>query len=326
MTPMRAVHVQELVGPEGLACVEVPEPASEDGIVVEVAAAGVGFADLLMSQGRYQMRQKPPFIPGMEVAGTVRSAPAGSGFAAGDRVCGSAAGAFAEVAVGSPQGLFQLPDVLSFDEGAALTVNYQTALFSLVERAHFAQGESLLVLGAAGGTGTSAIQVARGLGASKIVGVVSTEDKAKVAREAGADEAVLISETWKDEARALTDGRGFDVVYDPVGGDLFLDGVRSLAMHGRLLVIGFAGGEIPQLKVNRLLLNNTTVVGAAWGEAMRRDPGMPQRMHAQLVPLIEAGFIHPPIGARFPLEDAPAAYRTLADRTATGKIILEVRR
>jgi NADPH2:quinone reductase len=234
-------------------------------------------------------------------------------------------GAFAEVGVGRPRNLFRLPESLSWAEGAALTVNYQTALFSLVDRARFQAGESLLVLGAAGGTGTSAIQVARGLGASKIVGLVSTEEKARIAREAGADDVVLISDKWKDEARAASGGSGFDLVYDPVGDELFLDGLRTLAPYGRLLVIGFAGGSIPQLKVNRLLLNNIAVVGAAWGEAMRREPEMPARVHERLLPLIDAGFIRPPIGASFPLEQAADAYRRFAERTAVGKIILAVR-
>ena len=322
---MRAVQVQALTGPEGLAIIEAPEPQAGDGVLVDVETAGVSFADLLMSQGLYQLRDEVPFIPGMEAAGTVRAAPSGCGLEIGDRVCGSVSGAMAEVAVGRPDRVFCLPEPLTFAQGAALTVNYQTAMFALAERAHFQAGESLLVLGASGGVGTSVIQVARGLGASKIVGVVSTEEKGRIARDAGADDVVLISDEWKDEARAQAGPHGFDVVYDPVGGDLFLDGLRSLATYGRLIVIGFAGGGIPQLKVNRLLLNNIGVVGAAWGEAMRREPEMPARVHARLLPLIDAGFIRPPIGAAFPLEQAAEAYRRLADRTAVGKIILQVR-
>lgn len=322
---MRAVQVRELKGPDGLAVAEVPEPEGRGGIVIDVHAAGVSFADLLMSQGMYQMREQPPFIPGMEAAGVVREAPADSGFAPGDRVCGSVGRAFAEVAVGHPGTVFALPDVLSFAEGAALTVNYQTAMFALAERAAFREGESLLVLGASGGVGTSVIQVARGLGASRIVGVVSTEAKAELAREAGADDVVLLGDAWKDEAKEKAPGAGFDVVYDPVGGDLFLDGLRALAMHGRLIVIGFVGGSIPEVKVNRLLLNNIAVVGAAWGEAMRRDPAMPARIHARLVPLIDAGFIRPPIGREYPLEEVADAYRSFENRTAVGKVVLRVR-
>ncbi len=322
---MRAVQVRALTGPEGLAVVEVPEPEAGSGVLIDVEAAGVSFADLLISQGLYQMREEPPFIPGMEAAGTVRAAPEGCGLEPGDRVCGSVSGAFAEVAVGRARNLFRLPESLTWAEGAALTVNYQTAMFALVERAGFEAGESLLVLGASGGVGTSVIQVARGLGASKIVGVVSTEEKVRMARDAGADEVVLIADKWKDEARAKAGPAGFDVVYDPVGDDLFLDGLRTLAPHGRLIVIGFAGGSIPQLKVNRLLLNNIAVVGAAWGEAMRREPEMPARVHGRLLPLIDAGFIRPPIGASFPLERAADAYRRFANRTAVGKIILQVR-
>ena len=322
---MRAIQVQALTGPEGLAVVDAPEPQAGSGVLIDVEAAGVSFADLLVSQGLYQLRASVPFIPGMEAAGTVRSAPAGCGLEPGDRVCGSVSGAFAEVAVGRPGNVFRLPESLTFAQGAALTVNYQTAMFALVERAGFKTGESLLVLGASGGVGTSVIQVARGLGASKIVGVVSTEEKGRIAHDAGADHVVLVSEKWKDEARARAGPAGFDVVYDPVGDDMFLDGLRTLAPYGRLIVIGFAGGSIPQLKVNRLLLKNIAVVGAAWGEAMRREPEMPARVHGRLVPLVDAGFIRPPIGASFPLERAADAYRRFADRTAVGKIVLEIR-
>ena len=145
-----------------------------------------------------------------------------------------------------------------------------------------------------------------------------------MALDAGADEVVLISAGWKDEIRRRTGQRGVDLVYDPVGGDLFLDGLRCLAPGGRLLVIGFAGGAIPEVRVNRLLLNNISVVGSAWGEAERMDPTLTARLHERLVPLIDDGFIRPPIGATFPLEDAAAAYQTLADRTATGKIVIVV--
>lgn len=322
---MRAVQVRELTGPDGLVIADAPEPPAEGAVLIDVVAAGISFADLLVSQGLYQERSPPPFVPGMEAAGTVRSAPAGSGFAPGDRVCASSRGCFAEVVAADPERVFHLPAQLSFVEGAALTVNYQTAMFALRDRGAFAAGESALVLGAAGGTGTSAIQVLAGLGAATVVGLVSTDAKAAIARAAGAHATVLISERWKDEARALTDGRGFDLVYDPVGGDLFLDGLRALAYGGRLLVIGFAGGTIPELRVNRLLLNNVGVIGAAWGEAVRRDPTLPRRIHQRLVPLIEAGHVRPPIGAELPLERVADAYRLFARREAVGKVVLRMR-
>lgn len=322
---MRAAQVESLTGPAGLRVMEIAEPASEGMVVIEVEVAGVSFADLLMSQGLYQSRSAPPFTPGMDAAGVVRSAPPGSGLKAGDRVCTSTTGAFAEVAVATPGRVFKLPDVLSFAQGAALTVNYQTAIFCLVDRGGFRAGESVLVLGASGGVGTSAIQVAKGLGASKVVGVVSTVEKAKVAKDAGADEVVLLASDWKDAALALTGGDGFDVVYDPVGADLFLDGLRCLGFGGRLVVVGFAGGAIPEVKVNRLLLNNISVVGAAWGEATRRDSSLPRRIHQELVGLIESGFVRPPIGQVFALEDIAAAYRTFENREAVGKVVLRIR-
>ncbi|MEM7272734.1 MAG: NADPH:quinone oxidoreductase family protein [Actinomycetota bacterium] len=322
---MRALEIQSLTGPDGLAVVDRDEPAASDGdIVVEVVAAGVSFPDLLQSRGLYQVRPEPPFVGGIELAGTVRSAPADSGFAAGDRVCGMAQGALAELAICRSNQLFPLPDELSWEEGAALVMNYQTAVFCMLHRGGLRAGESVLILGASGGVGTSGIQVAKAAGASSVIGLASTESKAEVAMAAGADATVLVSDTWKDEVRAMSDGKGVDLVYDPVGGDRFLDGIRSLARHGRLVVVGFAAGTIPEVKVNRLLLNNVSVVGAAWGEAVFGDPELPNRIHDELLPMIAAGTVKPPIGPVFGLEDAPDAYRALDDRTAVGKVIVRV--
>jgi NADPH2:quinone reductase len=262
---MKAVQVQSLKGPDGIQIVEIPEPEANAGVIIEVHALGVSFPDLLISQGLYQLRSEPPFILGSEAAGIVRSAPPGSGFAPGDRVCTSSFGAFAELAVGSPRTTFPLSDRLSFAEGAALIVNYQTAVFAQQDRARLTAGESMLVMGAAGGTGTSAIQVAKAMGAGPVIGLVSTLEKGRVASEAGADHTVLATEGWKDRVRELTSGRGVDLVYDPVGGDRFLDGVRCLAPYGRLVIIGFASGTIPEIRVNRLLLGNVSLIGAAWG-------------------------------------------------------------
>ncbi len=322
---MRALQVNELSGPDGITVVDTAEPADDgSSVVVEVKAAGVSFPDLLQTRGLYQVRPEPPFVPGLELAGIVRSAPDGSGFAPGDRVCGMGQAVLAEVATARPGQLFALPEALSWEEGAALVMNYQTAVFCMLHRGGLTAGESVLVLGASGGVGTSGIQVAKAIGAGPVIGLVSTEAKGEVATAAGADEIVLVSDGWKDEVRALTDGRGVDLVYDPVGGDRFADGIRSLARGGRLVVVGFAAGTIPEIRVNRLLLRNVSVVGAAWGEAMAADPGLPARIHDELLPMIETGAIKPPIGAVLDLEDGVEAFRLLDAREAVGKVVVTV--
>ena len=323
---MKALEIQALTGPDGVAVVERPEPSDDgSGVVIDVVSVGVSFPDLLQSKGLYQFRPDPPFVPGIELAGTVRSAPADSGFSSGDRVCAWTKACMAEVVVAKPEEVFHLPEELNWDEGAALIMNYQTAVFCMVHRGGLKAGESVLVLGASGGVGTSGIQVAKGVGASRVIGLVSTTEKGEVAREAGADDIVVISDTWKDDVLALTDGRGVDMVYDPVGGDRFLDGIRSLARFGRLIVVGFAAGTIPEVKVNRLLLRNVSVVGAAWGEAVAGDAQLPQRIHTEMLPMITSGAIKPPVGAVLPLEEGQAAYRLLDERHAVGKVVLRAR-
>jgi NADPH:quinone reductase len=323
---MRALQVQALTGPSGVAVVDIDEPTDDgSGVVIDVVCSGVSFPDLLQSQGLYQFRPDPPFVPGIELAGVVRSAPNDSGFAPGDRVCAWTRAALAEVTICRPDEVFALPESLSFEQGASLVLNYQTAVFCMGHRGRLAAGESVLILGASGGVGTSGIQIARALGASKIIGLVSTEAKADVARVAGADHVVVINNSWKDDVLALTDGRGVDMTYDPVGGDRFLDGVRCLARYGRLVVVGFASGTIPQVKVNRLLLRNVSIVGAAWGEAVSQEPDLPAQIHSEMLPWITNGTISPPIGAVLPLEEGPEAYRLLDEREAVGKVVVRVR-
>ena len=325
---MRALEIQALTGPDGVFVVDSPEPTADPNgasVIVDIVCGGVSFPDLLQSQGLYQHRPDPPFRPGIEAAGVVRSAPANSGYAPGDRVCVWSGGCLAEVAATKPENLFALPDCLSFEQGAALVMNYQTAVFCMIDRGALKAGESVLVLGASGGVGTSGIQVAKAIGAGPVIGLVSNEAKGQIAADAGADEIVIISDTWKDDVRALTGGRGVDMTYDPVGGDRFLDGVRCLARYGRLVVVGFAAGEIPTVKVNRLLLKNVSLVGAAWGEAVAGDSTIPARIHEQLLPLIENGAIRPPIGQVLPFEQAAQAYRLLNEREAVGKVLVRMR-
>jgi len=319
---VRAVQVTRLDGPDAVEVVEVEEPAGRPGqVVVETRAAGVNFPDVLLTRGEYQMRPTPPFVPGSEVAGVVRSAPAGSGFEAGQRVAAfPGMGGFAEVVAADPIAVFPLPDKVSFEVAAAFPMNYLTVHFAFTRRGRLAPGETVLVHGAAGGIGTAGIQMAKALGA-RVIAVVSSEAKGEVARAAGADEVIGV-DGFKDAAKQLTGGRGVDVVLDPVGGERFTDSLRSLAVEGRLLVIGFTGGEIPTVKVNRLLLNNIEVVGVGWGAFWVGDPAYLQSQWRDLMPLVEQGRLDPPIGGTYPLEQAAAALREIADRRATGKLLL----
>ncbi|MBU3686585.1 MAG: NADPH:quinone oxidoreductase family protein, partial [Mycobacterium sp.] len=247
---MRAVRVTALGGPESVELADVDEPVAGDGIVVDVHAAGVAFPDALLTRGLYQYRPELPFTLGAELAGVVRSAPAGAHVAPGDRGAGLTmiTGAMAETVVLDADRVFPLPDNVSFTAGAGLLFNDLTVYFALTVRGRLADGETVLVHGAAGGIGTSTLRIAPALGASRVIAVVSTQDKAEVARANGATDVVL-ADGFKDAVAELIGGRGVDIVMDPVGGDRFTDSLRSLAPAGRLLVVGFTGGEIPTVKV-----------------------------------------------------------------------------
>jgi NADPH:quinone reductase len=322
---MRAVQVVRPEGPSGVEVVEVPEPAASEGkVLVDVHAVGVSFPDLLLSAGQYQLKPEPPFQLGVDFAGVVRQAPESSGFTAGDRVaCVLPYGGGADVVALDAESVFPLPDAMTFEQGAALPMNYLTAQFALATRAGLQEGETVLVHGAAGGVGTASIQVAKGYGA-RVVAVVSTEEKAAVAKEAGADEAVLV-DGFLGSVKELTDGRGVDVVVDVVGGDLMTDSLRSLAPLGRLLVVGFTAGAIPEVKVNRLLLNNIDVRGVGWGAYAMVRPGFMRRQWDELVPMMESGAVAPPVGSTYPLEDVRQALTDMAERRATGKLVLTLR-
>ncbi len=329
---MKAIQIVDLSGPEtALREAELPEPEPShmltpgSGVLVDVTAAGVSFPEVLQTRGEYQVKPPVPFVPGSEVAGTVRAAPEGSGLEPGDRVAAfPMLGGFAEVAV-SPEFLtFPLPDELDDRQGAALILNYHTAWFSLVVRGRLVAGETVLVHGAAGGVGTASIQVAKGLGA-RAIAVVSSDEKERVAREAGADEVVRADGEWREQVKEISGG-GVDMVLDPVGGDRFTDSLRSLGEGGRLVVVGFTAGSIPEVKVNRLLLNNTEVIGAGWGAYVIAKPDLNREIGAELAKLIASGDIRPLVGASFPLsvEGARDALKLIDGRGATGKVVLDV--
>ncbi len=327
---MRAIQITELTGPAtALALADVPEPAPShemspgSGVLIDVKSAGVSFPELLQTRGEYQYKPPLPFIPGSEVGGIVRQVHGQAGVSPGDRVaafCMSAA--WAEVAVAPSYFCFRIPDDWDFGQGAALVMNYHTAYFALIARGRLAEGETILVHGAAGGVGTATLQVAKAYGA-RTIAVVSSDDKAQIARDAGADEVVRSDEPWKDRVKEMTDG-GVHLVLDPVGGDRFTDSLRSLREGGRVVVVGFTGGSIPEVRVNRLLLNNTEVIGAGWGASVVGWPERTERIGAAIEGLIEAGQVNPMIGARFPLERATDALRLLDERRATGKVVLDV--
>ena len=326
---MRALRLTELSGPDGVELAELPEPEPThmltpgEGVVIDVKAAAVSFPDVLQTRGLYQYKPDLPFVPGAEVAGTVRSAPDGSGFNEGDRVAAfTAMGGLAEVAVAPTFMTFALPEPLDFAQGAALILNYHTAYFALKLRGRLAEGERVLVHGAAGGVGTAALQVAKGLGATTVA-VVSSDQKEQVAREAGADDVVRSDGPWREQAVELTGG-GVDVVLDPVGGDRFTDSLRSLREDGRVVVVGFTGGSIPEVKVNRLLLRNTAVVGAGWGGYVMSKPELNGEIAAALDRMIADG--HRATADRPALPACPGSGcdALIDERRATGKVVLDV--
>src|SRR3954471_7471827 len=336
---MRAVQIVELEGPGSLKVVDIEEPGSQHmlapdgGVIVDVEAAGVSFPEVLQSRGEYQFKPPLPFVPGAEVAGIVKSAPDGADVQPGDRVAAMCMlGGFAEVAVAPPFLTFKLNDALDFAQGAGLVLNYHTAWFCLKLRGRLEEGEWVLVHGAAGGVGTASLQVAKGLGAHTIA-VVSNDEKEQVAREAGggegggpeagADEVLRSDGPWKDQAKELSGG-GVGLVLDPVGGDRFTDSLRSLREEGRVVVVGFTGGSIPEVKVNRLLLNNTEVIGAGWGAYVMSKPKLNQEIGVEIDALVESGHVRPIVGARFPLDQAAEALELIDGRGATGKVVLEL--
>ncbi len=319
---MKALVAQELSGPSGLRYADVGDPVGgPDSVVVDVRAAGVCFPDLLLISGRYQLRIDPPFIPGTEVAGVVRSAPVGSDFVPGDRVFGPVMlGGYAEQSAIPLAGVLRTPTELDDGQAVSLLVNYITVYFALRRRANLQSGETVLVLGSAGGVGTAAIQVAKALGA-RVVAAVHRPEARDFVVGLGADVVLPMRPGWSKAVRDSTGGHGADVVVDPVGGEPFDEAVRTLAVEGRLLVIGFAAGGIPTVKVNRLLLRNAGVLGVGWREYLMANPGAQQEYGDGVAQLV-AGGLRPPAPQRYPLAQGRDALESLAAGRVYGKLVL----
>jgi NADPH2:quinone reductase len=322
---MRAVRNTTNGGPQLLEIHEVAVPSRARGeVLVEVHAAGVAYPDVLQSRGEYQHRVAVPFTVGSEFAGVVLEADSESGFVPGARVVGVAgSGAFADYVVAPADRVLSLPDGIDFVQAAAMPINTLSAEFALGERGDLQPGETVLIHGAAGGLGVALTQQAKLRGA-RVIAVVSTPEKADIARRVGADH-VISPDDFLSDVRSITGGRGVDMVLDPVGGDRFADSLRSLATRGRLLVLGFTGGTIPTVRVNRLLLTNTTIVGVAWEGLMPTSSVSLPAQWDRLTPHLAGGQLAPIISEVLPFERTPEAIAALDERRAAGKTVIQLR-
>jgi NADPH2:quinone reductase len=321
------MQVDRWCEPSDLRLVEVPDLCAEPGkVVIDVRAVGVNLADMLMVQGKYQIKPAFPFAPGSEIAGVVRAVGDGvTHLAPGQRVLALLPyGGYATQALASASQVFALPDAMSFEHAAAFTVVYGTSYYALVFRAPVLPGQTVLVHGAAGGVGLSAVHIAKALGA-RVLATAGSEDKRAFVRSHGADEVFdSRSADWIEQVLRATAGRGADHIYDPVGGDVFEGSLKCIAFSGNLHVIGFASGKIPSCAMNRVLLKNISLVGLHWGAYAEKDPQkVPQAMSA-LFAMYERGQLPVEVSATYPLEQAPAALAQIAGRAAQGKLVLTV--
>ncbi len=325
---MKAVVCKAWGLPETLVVEDLPEPQPKAGeVLVDIEAAGVNFPDVLIIQNKYQFKPELPFTPGNELAGTVRAVGDGvTELKVGDRVFGYVPhGAFAQQIVAPASALIRMADTMDFDTAAALTLTYGTSHHAVVDRALLQAGETMLVLGAAGGVGLAAIEIGKALGA-KVIAAASTDEKLAVCREHGADETINYStEDLREGIKRCTGGKGPDVIYDPVGGSYTEAAFRSIAWRGRHLVIGFANGEIPKLPLNLPLLKGASAVGVFWGDFIRREPAKHTAAMQELMRWHASGKIRPHVSATYALAETPQALLAMASRTVTGKIVIRTR-
>lgn len=302
-----------------------PDPEiGEQDVLIDVRAAGLNFPDVLIIQNKYQTQPDLPFIPGGECAGVVTAVGSGvSRFKPGDKVISMGAhGAFCSKIAASQHSVFPMPEGLGFEQAAGVAITYFTSYHALRQRADIQPGETLLVLGAAGGVGTTAVELGKLFGA-RVIAAASSDEKLELCRQLGADEVINYSrESLKDRVKELTGGRGVDVVYDPVGGDFSEQALRSMAWKGRFLVIGFASGPIPKVPLNLALLKGCAIVGVFWGRFMAEEPEVNLQNIHELWELFAAGKLKPVVTDLFPLEEYEAAYACMMERRARGKVIL----
>ncbi|ABF43840.1 Alcohol dehydrogenase, zinc-binding protein (plasmid) [Deinococcus geothermalis DSM 11300] len=322
---MRALICTAFAEPEALTVQTVPDPTPGPGeVVLDVQAAGVNYPDALMVMGQYQVKPPLPFTPGAEAAGVIAAVGEGvTHLRPGQRaVAFTGTGAFAEQLLAPASVVMPLPDGLELEVAAGLPLAYGTSMHALADRAQLQAGETLLVLGAAGGVGLAAVMIGKALGA-RVIAAASSEEKLKLCREHGADETLnYAAENLRERLKTLTGGQGPDVIFDPVGGDLAEPAFRSIGWGGRYLVVGFAGGEIPKLPLNLPLLKGASLVGVFWGEFARRDPPANARNMARLLSWVAEGKVRPLVSERYSLERAPEALRALLSRRVTGKVVV----
>jgi len=324
---MKAALCRTLDGPSAISIEDIPPPEPGSGeVAVRVRAAGLNFMDTLITRGKYQQKPVLPFSPAAEIAGDVQAiGPGVTGFRAGDRVCAYIGWSGArEIAIAKAAALVRIPDRVDYVTASGLNVTYGTAMHGLIDRGRLKEGETVAVLGASGGAGLAAVEVARQLGA-RVIAVASGAEKLAVCRQHGADEVLDYTEKdLKQGLRDLTAGRGADVIYDCVGGDHAEQALRSIAWLGRFLVVGFAAGEIPRIPLNLVLLKCCDVVGVFWSEVAVREPEKQAANIARIMDWITEGRFQPHVHARMPLDDIGEAIKLLDERTVRGKVIIEI--
>lgn len=325
---MKAVLCKAFGGPETLVVEEAPSPAvGRRDVKIAVHAAGLNFPDTLIIQGKYQFKPPFPFSPGMEVGGIVLEVGADvSHIKVGQRVMATTGhGGFAEEVCAPEQSVYPIPDTMSFEEAAGFPITYGTTYHALVDRAHIKPGEWLLVHGAGGGVGLNAVELGRNLGA-KVIATAGSATKLALAKQYGAEHLIDYSkEKIRDRVKEITGGTGADVIYDPVGGDVFDESIRSINWEGRLLVVGFAAGRIPEVPANLVLLKGCQIVGVFWGAFAQRDPARNRANFEQLLKWFEEGRVKPHVSSHFQLTEVPQAMAALLARKVSGKAVIKIR-
>lgn len=324
---MHALVCKELGATSNLVVEQAPDPVAGPGeVLVRVHAAGINFPDILVIKGLYQVKVEPPFVPGNEAAGTIIATGEGvSRYQIGDRVMiMPEGGAFAELCIVPEYRVIPMPPDLGFEQAAGFTITYGTSYHAFKQSAKIQAGDTVLVLGAAGGVGITAVEIASALGA-RVIAAASSDDKLEFARAAGADETINYSEeSLKDRCKALTGGKGVDIVYDPVGGELAQQALRALAWHGRYLVIGFACGDIPNFPANIALLKEANIIGVWWGTWTQHNPRESMQNMAELAAMVAKGKLIPRVTESYPLDQFMEAFASLENRRARGKVILTI--